>query len=154
MDADEVVRTYSDMVYRIALGYAKNKEDAEDIYGETFLRLFKKERTFESEEHRKAWLIRVAINCAKEMVMGRSNYDELNEEIEAAPDAGISREEKMDLYNALERLQGDYRTAIELYYLQSLSVKEVSELMGKPENTVKSLLKRARDTLREYLTEE
>ncbi|MBO6015325.1 MAG: sigma-70 family RNA polymerase sigma factor, partial [Lachnospiraceae bacterium] len=39
MNGEDVVRTYSDMVYRIALGYARNKEDAEDIYGETFLRL-------------------------------------------------------------------------------------------------------------------
>ena len=151
MNGEEVVRTYSDMVYRIALGYAKNKEDAEDIYSETFLRLFKKERTFESEEHRKAWLIRVAINCSKQAVMDRTNYEELNDEVEATPENGISLEEKMDLREAIEALNGDYKTVIELYYMQSLSVGEVAKLMGKPENTVKSYLMRARKMLKRYL---
>lgn len=152
MSGEEVVRTYSDMVYRIALGYARNKEDAEDIYSETFLRLFKKDRVFESEEHRKAWLIRVAINCSKQLVMGRAGYEELNDAMEAAPESGISIEEKMDLQEAIGALNGDYKTAIELYYIQSLSVGEVAKLMGKPENTVKSYLMRARRMLKNYLT--
>jgi len=152
MNGEEVVLTYSDMVYRIALGYAKNKEDAEDIYGETFLRLFKKDRVFESEEHRKAWLIRVTINCSKQFVMERMGYEELNDEVEAAPENGISLEEKMDLREAIEALSGDYRTVIELYYMQSLSVGEVAKLLGKPENTVKSYLMRARKMLKNYLT--
>ena len=153
MDAEEVVRTYSDMVYRIAMGYTKNKEDAEDAYGETFLRLFKKERTFESEEHRKAWLIRVTINCAKQVLMDRSDYSELNEEIEAQPDKGITREEKLDLKAAIESLKPDYKTVIELFYYESMSVTQIAELMEKPANTIKSYLFRAREMLKEYLEE-
>ena len=152
MDAEEIVRTYSDMIYRITLSYTKNKEDAEDAYGETFLRLFKKEREFNSEEHRKAWLIRVAINCSKQILMSRPGSEELNDEIEAAPEAGLSPEEHMDLKEAISRLSGDYQSVIELYYLQSLSVREISELLGRPENTVKSLLKRAREMLKGFLT--
>ena len=61
---DFVVRTYADMVYKIAVRYTANLTDADDVFSETFLAYFRKERQFNSEEHRKAWLIRVAINCA------------------------------------------------------------------------------------------
>ena len=151
MEAEQIVRTYGDMVYRIALGYVRNKEDAEDVYGETFLRLFKKERHFESDEHIKAWLIRVAINCSKQALMDRPMYDELNEEIEAGEEKGISREEQMDVWDAVSRLKPDYKTAVELYYMQSMSIKQVAKIMEKPENTVKSILMRARETLKQYL---
>ncbi|MCR5419089.1 MAG: sigma-70 family RNA polymerase sigma factor [Lachnospiraceae bacterium] len=151
MEAEQIVRTYGDMVYRIALGYVRNKEDAEDVYGETFLRLFKKERHFESDEHIKAWLIRVTINCSKQALMDRPMYDELNEEIEAGEERGISQEEKIDVWDAVAKLKPDYRTAVELYYMQSLSVKQIAEIMEKPENTVKSLLMRAREMLKQSL---
>ncbi len=153
MNADEVVIAYSDMVYRIALSYTRNKEDAEDAYSETFLRLFKKERTFESEEHRKAWLIRVTINCAKQILMDRPDYNELNDEIEAAPDKGVSREEGIDLSAAIEKLKPDYKAAIEMYYYEGMSVSQIAEIMDKPQNTVKSYLMRARETLKGFLQE-
>ena len=54
---EQIVRTYADMVYRIAYRYVKNSIDADDVFSEVFLAYFKKERTFENEEHRKAWLI-------------------------------------------------------------------------------------------------
>ncbi|MCR5283714.1 MAG: sigma-70 family RNA polymerase sigma factor [Lachnospiraceae bacterium] len=152
MDAEQVVLTYGDMIYRIAMGYMKNKEDAEDIYSEVFLILFKKEREFESEEHRKAWLIRVTINCCKQVLMKRPILEELNDEIVAPPAKGVSDEEKMDLYKAIANLKDEYRTVIELYYLQDCSVKQISEIMEKPENTVKSHLMRAREKLKEYLS--
>lgn len=65
MNEELVVKTYADMVYKIAYRYTANPTDAEDVFSETFLAYFKKDRAFESEEHRKAWLIRVTINCAK-----------------------------------------------------------------------------------------
>ena len=64
MNEETVVRTYADMVYKIAYRYVLNQADADDVFSETFLAYFKKERVFQDEEHRKAWLIRVTINCA------------------------------------------------------------------------------------------
>ena len=66
MNEEAVVRTYADMVYKIAYRYVANPVDADDVFSETFLAYFKKERVFPEEEHRKAWLIRVTINCAKD----------------------------------------------------------------------------------------
>ena len=71
MNGEETVRAYADMVYGIAMKYMRDPYDAEDILSETFITYFKKERTFEGEEHRKAWLIKVTINTAKDFLSAR-----------------------------------------------------------------------------------
>ena len=150
MDADAVVRTYADMVYKIAYRYVFNPTDAEDVFSETFLRYFKKERTFESEEHRKAWLIRVTINCAKELLSERTQSEELNEEIAGAEEK-TSQDEILALHEAIEALPEHQKEVIKLFYLQELSVREIAEILGKNENTVKVTLSRARERLRSFL---
>ena len=153
MNAEEVVRTYSDMVYNIAYRYAHDPDDADDIYSETFLRYFKKDRTFESEDHRKAWLIRVTVNCAKELLGGRQYSEELNEElVGAAPET--PREEILSLREAVAALPEHQREVITLFYLQDLTVRQIAEILDKNENTVKVTLSRARNKLREFLEDE
>ena len=61
---EAVIRRYSDMVYRLAFARTGNRSDAEDLYQEVFLRYLTKAPAFTSEDHRKAWLLRVAVNCA------------------------------------------------------------------------------------------
>ena len=138
------------MVYRIACRYVKNPTDADDVFSEAFLAYFKKERTFESEEHRKAWLIRVTINCAKDLLEQRSHLQQYQEETmtdQPAPDSSAY----MDLYAAIEQLRPEYREVIKLFYLDDLSVREIAQILGKNENTVKTQLSRAREKLKTLL---
>ena len=147
---EQIVRIYADMVYRIACRYVKNAIDADDVFSEVFLAYFKKERTFESEEHRKAWLIRVTINCAKDFLEQRSQLVQLHEETlsdSATPDTDTY----MDLHAAIEQLRPEYREVIKLYYLDDLSVKQIAQVLDKNENTVKTQLFRARETLKTIL---
>ena len=144
------MRTYADMVYRIAYRYVKNSIDTDDVFSEVFLAYFKKERTFESEEHRKAWLIRVTINCAKDLLVQRAQLQQLHEETLADQTARDS-DTYMDLYKAIEGLRPEYREVIKLYYLDDLSVKEIAQILKKNENTIKTQLFRARDTLKSAL---
>ena len=146
---EQIVRTYADMVYRIAYRYVKNSIDTDDVFSEVFLAYFKKERTFESEEHRKAWLIRVTINCAKDFLQQHSQLQQIHEE--TLPDRTADTDAYMDLYAAIERLRPEYREVIKLYYLDDLSVKEIAQILDKNENTIKTQLFRARDTLRTIL---
>ena len=60
---DEVVQTYADMVYKLALSQTRNPDKAQDVFQEVFLRYIRNPKPFDSEEHRKAWLIRVTVNC-------------------------------------------------------------------------------------------
>jgi RNA polymerase sigma-70 factor (ECF subfamily) len=138
------------MVYRIACRYVRNSIDADDVFSEVFLAYFKKERTFESEEHRKAWLIRVTINCAKDFLEQNTQQLQLNEEI-VADHSQSDRDTYMDLYAAIERLRPEYQEVIKMYYLDSLSVREIAQILDKNENTVKTQLARARESLKAYL---
>lgn len=144
------MRTYADMVYRIACRYVRNSIDADDVFSEVFLTYFKKERTFESEEHRKAWLIRVTINCAKDFLDQRTQQYQLNEEI-VADQSHSDTDTYMDLYAAIERLRPEYKEVIKLFYLDSLSVKEIAQILDKNENTIKTQLARARESLKTLL---
>ena len=147
---EQIVRTYADMVYRIAYRYVKNSIDADDVFSEAFLAYFKKERSFDSEEHRKAWLIRVTINCAKDLLEQRPQQQQLQEEI--LPDRSMpDRDTYIDLHQAIEGLRPEYREVIKLYYLDDLSVKEISQILNRKENTIKTQLSRARETLRTVL---
>ena len=146
------MRTYADMVYRIACRYVRNSIDADDVFSEVFLAYFKKERTFESEEHRKAWLIRVTINCAKDFLEQRTQQCPLNEEI-LADETRTDSDAYMDLHAAIERLRPEYKEVIKLYYLDDLSVKQIAQILDKNENTIKTQLARARESLRALLEE-
>ena len=144
------MRIYADMVYRIAYRYVKNSTDADDVFSEVFLAYFKKERTFESEEHRKAWLIRVTINCAKDLLSQRAQLQQLHEE-SLSDQTAHDVDTYMDLNKAIEQLRPEYQEVIKLYYLDDLSVKEIAQILNKNENTIKTQLFRARETLKSVL---
>ena len=153
MEEEQVVRTYADMVYRIAFRYTGNRTDADDVFSETFLAYFRKKRSFESEEHRKAWLIRVAINCAKDLVRARLVYTELDPGLVSDGRDTDNTEQRLDLRQAIDRLPKEYREVICLFYLEQLSVHEIAQVLGRNENTVKVQLSRARTKLRAFLGE-
>lgn len=138
------------MVYRIACRYVKNSIDADDVFSEVFLTYFKKERTFESEEHRKAWLIRVTINCAKDFLEQHSHTQQLCEET-LSDHTTSNTDTYLDLYAAIEKLRPEYREVIKLFYLDDVPVKQIAQILGKNENTVKTQLSRAREALKAYL---
>ena len=151
MNEETVVRTYADMVYTIAYRYVANPTDVDDVFSETFLTYFKKERVFQSEEHRKAWLIRVTINCAKDLLKGKLSWEELNESIAGDDTPAVGSEDQLDLHQAIQQLRLEYREAICLHYLEGLSVKEISDVLGRNENTVKTHLARGREKLKKFL---
>ena len=151
MNEEAIVRTYADMVYKIAYRYVANPTDADDVFSETFLAYFKKERTFEEEEHRKAWLIRVTINCAKDLLRGKTPWEELNEEIAEDNTFSLDSEEQLDLRAAIQQLRLEYREVICLHYLEGLSIQDISAILGRNENTVKTHLARGREKLRKFL---
>ena len=154
MNAEQIVRKYSDMVYGIAIRYVRNRIDADDVYNDVFYRYFRRERTFASEEHRKNWLIRVSVNAAKDfLIKKRSNVelrDDMFEDVRS-DSSNVSREELMDLRDGLKKLKEEYREIIELYYINGFNTKEISVMLQKSENTVKSQLLRGRQKLRELI---
>lgn len=150
-----MVKAYSDMIFGVAMRYVRNRTDADDVYSDVFYRYFRRERSFDSEEHRKAWLLRVTINASKEFLMKRQYHEELNDDMFSDEDifapASTSMDDIIAVRAALRELDETHREIIELYYLNGLSVPEIAQMLQKSVNTVKSQLMRGRKKLKAIL---
>lgn len=141
---------YFDTVYRLALCQTKQKQYADDVTQEVFLRFFKTDKSFESEEHVKAWLIRVTLNCSKDIFLN-SWFKKTAPLSEVKDDITFDTEEKSELYYAVLDLPQKYKSVIHLFYYEDYSVSEIAKCMGIKESTVKSQLHRGREILKNKL---
>lgn len=142
---------HANMIYRLAYARTKNKHDADDILQEVFIRFMTSNTRFNDEEHMKAWFIRVTINCSNTYL--KSSWQRRIVAMEEVKDYkhAIYIEEKGDLYYAVLDLPIKQRTVIHLFYNEDYSTKEIAEFLDMKEGTVRSLLSRARSTLRKKL---
>lgn len=143
----KVMDQYSAMVYRMAYSHLRSRADAEDISQEVFLRYYQKRPQFESEEHRKAWLLRVTINRARTYVT--SAWFRRTVPLEEA--VTFPQEEQRQLDEALGQLSPGDRTLLHLFYFEELSIREISQLLHRKESTVRTQLTRARQRLKTIL---
>ncbi len=136
-------------LFRPALAITGNMSDAEDIVQEAFLRAYEKAPEFESEEHEKAWLIRVTVNLCKSRLRSpwRKRIVRLLDSYPA------SEPEQHELLEQIITLPPKYRTVIHLFYYEGYSIKDISALTGQKESTVRSHLTRARQKLKSVLKE-
>ena len=146
---DAALAQYGDTVYRLAFAYARSKADADDIFQEVFLRYYRRAPAFESEEHRKAWLLRVTINRAKSCLSKM-----LHEPQETADAAPFSAPESLELHEALLRLAPKYRTVIHLFSYEGYTAEEIGALLHRKPSTVRTQLTRARSRLADLLRDE
>lgn len=149
----DAAHNWSDKLYAAAFAVCKNPQDAEDVLQETLLAYHLADREFESEEHVKAWLLRVTINKAKNAAMcfWRRNRTRLED---YADTLSFENPGDRSLFEAVMRLPERYRVAVHLFYYEDYNVREISDLLGTSESTVKSRLCRARRILKRQLTEE
>lgn len=151
-DRDRIVETYAATVWRIALSRTRREEAAQEVFQEVFLRLFEKERSFENDEHIKAWLIRTTLICCRRYLsafFGSStlSLDEIGDRcnIEALPD------DAHELYEALLRLPAKYRIPIVLYYIEELPTEQCLQALKLKPATFRSRLSRGRQLLKKAL---
>lgn len=145
-----IVEKYFDMIYKLAFSQVKDRSHTDDVVQEVFLRFLKYEKQFDSEEHIKAWLLRVTINCSHN-VFSNSWYKKTIPLSETENDRIFSTEEKSDIYYAVMSLPQKYRAVIHLFYYEDMSVEEISRYLKINPSTVKSQLSRGRKILREKL---
>lgn len=147
---DYVVRHYSDMIYGIALSQLKNVQDAEGALQETFFIYFKKNKRFNDEEHRKAWLIRVALNVCKHIISyNRRHYSISIDDVDVS--YNFETEEDNLVYTALVSLSEKYKTVLYLYYIEEESAKSIAGILKISEANVFMRLSRGRTMLKEKL---
>ena len=156
MNNDEfiyAVKRNSNRLYLIALTFTKNHHDAEDIVQNSFLKLIKQNKNFESDGHIDNWLTAVCINESKDYIKSffRRNSTSLEEAKELY---SFDKPKDFDLFTAVMSLPKKERTVIHLFYYEELSIKEIAALMKISESSVGTRLHRARKHLKEILGDE
>jgi len=151
-DIEEAIDRYGDAVLRACSAYL-SPHDAEDAFQDTFLRYATHETAFNDEEHRKAWLIRVAMNLSKDHLRRSSTKAQ---PLDEAPEIAVESEDdrladRMRMNEALRQLSDDQRLALMLSAVEGYAVPQIAAIMGKPENTVYSHITRGKRKLRKVL---
>ena len=165
MDTTEVeivAKKYLDTVYRVAINYAKNIQDAGNAVQNAFLKLLKTDTVFSDEEHIRKWLIKVTINECKSIWRRLSKhsvssldelYDNGYEPQAASYDEYHTADRARELWDAVMHLPAKYSIVVHLYYYEGYSVDEISKMAGISKSNVQIRLMRGRTMLKESLEE-
>ncbi len=155
LNYEEAVLRHKDTVYRIAFARCPCKQDAEDVFQEVFLKLYRCRKDFESDEHLRNWLIRVTLNFCK--LLRRSaafrKKTELTDNIPDVTDPHDS-ETAEAVTAAVRALPEKYAAPIELFYFEEMSCREISAALKINEATVRTRLRRGREALKKKLKTE
>ena len=149
-DLEQTIDEYSDMLYKICFLILKNENDVKDVLQETFIKYITKSPDFKSEDHKKAWLIKVSQNKCKEFLRFHKRHAAVPlDEVEES----ISVTDGMDTYTTsilslIWNLNYKLKSVVILYYIEGYSVKEVAQILGISESAVKKRLERARKELK------
>ena len=146
-ELEEVMGRYETMVFRLAYSYTRSRSDAQDLCQEVFLRYYCRRPIFTSEEHRRAWLLRVTVNRCKSHLSSwwvRRTVP-LDERI------SLPEPEYLELDEALRRLPEKDRLVIHLFYYEDCSTREIAKLTHSTEGAVRTRLTRARQQLGRFL---
>lgn len=147
--AEEIIRRYANLIYRVAYQNIGNKTDADDIFEEVCLAVLTKSPPADSEEHLRKWLITVTLNKCRDMRKSwwKTRVDSIDDH------ADIPSPELREVMDELRLLPEHYRNVVYLYYYEEYTIAEIGEILGKNPNTVATWLRRARNKLKDILEE-
>lgn len=148
--AVRLLDTYGNGILRLAYSYVHNLSDAEEILQDTIVKYLTKSPQFESDEHEKAWLFKVASNLSKNKLRYNSirSTDELNDSL-----ISNQQEDLSYIWEAVKSLPENYREVIHLYYQEGYNTVDIAKILNKKETSIRSDLHRARQKLKEILKE-
>lgn len=143
---------YAQMLLNISYGYTKNKFDSEDIIQNVFIKYLKSKKEFNTLEDEKYWLIRVTINECKNFV--KSSYQKnviLNDDVVTNLSVKSEEDEVELLFDYIKQLPEKYKKVIILHYFNSLTIKEISDILGSSISSIKKQLERGRKLLKNMM---
>ena len=142
-ELEEAMDRYETMVFRLAYSYTRSRCDAQDICQEVFLRYFCSRPIFASEEHRRAWLLRVTVNRCKSHL---SSWW-VRRTVPLEDHIPIRQPEYLELDLAMAQLKERDRLVLHLFYYEDCTTREIAQLLRCSEGSVRTRLTRARDRL-------
>ena len=151
---EKLLLQYKSYLYKVAYTYVKDKQVALDILQETSFKAWLNIHTLKDEEKFKPWITKILVNTALNYIKKESKVIYMEDENPIIySEKSISIEEKLDLYDAIDLLKPKYKTVIILKYFDDMKIEDISYVLNTPENTVKSHLKRAKESLSSILKE-
>ncbi|TDE30611.1 RNA polymerase sigma factor [Flavobacterium ranwuense] len=158
-----LVDRYKDLVFTLALRMLKNKEEAEEVSQDTFIKVFKSLNKFKGDSKFSSWIYRITYNnCLDALKKYKQEYqwvtiDEYTERqvvtLDNAFDALVEKEQQQAIEDCLQRLPNEDSFLLTLYYFEEQSLDEISKIMGLTANNVKVKLFRSRKKLTSILKE-
>ena len=144
---EELIEAYQKSLYAAAFNICRNTDDANDVVQDTFIQYYTTKKQFQDEEHLKAWLLRVTLNCLKShwRMAWRRHDTPLDDRIP------FPEPEDSALDEALRRLTPKYRAAVHLFYYEGYTAEEIARMSGEKPSTIRTRLTRARAQLRELM---
>lgn len=144
-DVEDVVKTYSNMLFKLCFTLLGNQADAEDAVSDVFVKYISNSTSFKSEEHKKAWLIRVATNICKNMlkfykIRKHMNIDDVIEYCQS--------EDDIHIFTEFLNLPVKYRTILHLYYVEGYKTSEIAEMLSITTAAARKRLQYGRDMLK------
>ena len=147
--AEYLAETYADAILRLSYTYLKNTHDAQDVCQTVFVKLLTEPREFESPEHERAYILRMAANACKDLL--KSPWRKRTCDLEACAEIPAPEPEDGSLLAAVNDLPPHYRAVIYLFYYEGYQAAEIGKILGIPTATVHTRLARGRAKLRELL---
>ena len=152
-----LVNRYKDLVFSLSLKMLKNREEAEEISQDAFIKVYKSLHKFKGDSKFSTWIYKVVYNsCLDRLKQYKKNYalvpiDEFNENqvktLDNAFDALVSQDRKNAIQACLNKLPSEDSFLLTLYYFEEQSLEEISKIIGLTANNVKVKLFRSRKKL-------
>ncbi|HBI6978883.1 TPA: sigma-70 family RNA polymerase sigma factor [Clostridium perfringens] len=149
-----LIKNNKEYLYKMAFLYVKDEQDALEVIHETVYRAFLNIEKLKKAKFFNTWITKILINVSIDFLKKKEKNEMLDESTPIKKErCEISTEEKLDLYNAIDLLNDNYKTVIIMMYFNDMKIKDISKVMEIPENTVKTYLRRAKQALGEILKE-
>ncbi len=148
-----IIRELEPRLYSLAKSILRRDEDCADAMQEATLKAYKSLTSLKKPEFFKTWIIRILINECNQLLRNRQRTVVMDELPEASGEAGAYYQDyqKIDLEEAVNRLDENLRIVIHLFYYQDLPIKQISEVLGISEGAVRARLHRARGILADWV---
>lgn len=158
----QLVDQYKDLVFTLALRMLKNREEAEEVAQDTFIKTYKSLHRFKGDSKFSTWIYRVAYNTCLDRIKKNRKYlndVEINEittnqvqTIDSALDRLEASEKREAIKFCIDKLSSEDSFLLTLYYYEDLSLNEISEIVGMKSNAIKVKLFRCRKKLANIMT--
>lgn len=153
---EDLINMYFDRLYKEAYLRCKHEEDAKEIVQETIYKAYRNIKSLKEPKYFKTWLSKILINVSNDY-MRKNGMIELEHDENGYVKKVHNHDQieiKIDLYNALDELEDKYKDVIILRYIEDLKIEDISQILERPVNTIKTHIRKAIKDMKNLLKED